>query len=126
MKKTNETDALNELIVLTQQQYNTELFQLKEQFHIAYESVKPINLIQNFVHDVTSSPKIKEDVVGNAMGLASGFISKKLMVDHNSSPVKKVLGTIMQFAIANVVSKHSADIKAVGTALYNNLLKKKH
>ncbi|MGQ7944474.1 hypothetical protein [Flavobacterium sp. WC2509] len=126
MKKTNETDSLNELILLTEQQYNTDLFLLKEQFHIAYESVKPLNLIQNLVHDVATSPKIKEDVLGNVMGLVSGFIAKNFMVAHKSSPIKKVLGTIMQFAITNVVSKHSTDIKAVGTALFNNFIKKKH
>jgi len=124
MKKTNETDALNELIILTKQQYNTDLFLLKEQFHIAYESVKPINFIKNLVQEVTASPKIKEDVLSSVMGLATGFVSKKLMVNHNSSPIKKVLGTIIQFGIANVVSKHSNDIKAAGIALFNNFIKK--
>ncbi|PKB18205.1 hypothetical protein [Flavobacterium sp. 5] len=125
MKKTNETDALNELIVLTEQQYNTDLFLLKEQFHIAYESIKPVNIIKNLVHDVSASSKIKEDVLGNVMGLVTGFISKKLIVHHDSNPIKKVFGTILQFAISNVVAKHSIDIKAVGTALYNNFLKNK-
>ncbi|REH00842.1 hypothetical protein [Flavobacterium aquicola] len=124
MKKTNETDALNESIVLLQQQYNTDLFLLKEQFHIAYESVKPINLIQNLVHEVTSSPKIKEDVLGNVMGLITGFISKKLMVNHKSSSIKKLFGTILQFGIANIVSKHSNDITATGSAIFNNFIKK--
>jgi hypothetical protein len=123
MKKTNETDALNELILQQQQQYNTDFRLLKEQLHIAFESVKPVNLIKNLVHDVTSSPEIKEDVMSNIMGLATGFISKKLIVDNNSGTVKKVFATILQFAIANVVSKHSTDIKAVGTALYNNFFK---
>lgn len=125
MKKKNETDALNELIFLQQHQYDVDLRLLKEQFHIAYESIKPINLIKNLVHDVSSSPEIKEDVVGNIMGLVTGFISKKLMVDKDSGAVKKVLGTILQFAVGNVVSKYSIDIKAVGTALFNNFFKKK-
>lgn len=124
MKKKNETDALNELIFLQQHQYDVDLRLLKEQFHIAYESIKPINLIKNLVHDVSSSPEIKEDVVGNIMGLVTGFISKKLMVDKDSGTVKKVLETILQFAIGNVVSKHSIDIKAIGTALFNNFFKK--
>lgn len=125
MKKKNETDALNELIVLQQYQYDVDLQLLKEQFHIAYESVKPVNLIKNLVHDITSSPEIKEDILGNIMGLATGFISKKLMVNKDSGTIKKLFGTVVQFAIGNMVSKHSIDIKAVGTALYNNFFKKK-
>jgi hypothetical protein len=124
MKKLNETDALNELIQLNQQQYDTDLRLLKEQFHIAYESIKPINLIKNLVHEVTASPEIKEDLASNILGLATGFISKKIMIDENGSTFKKVIGTVLQFAVANVVSKHSANIKAVGTALFNNFFKK--
>jgi hypothetical protein len=124
MKKLNETDALNELIQLNQQQYDNDLRLLKEQFHIAYESIKPINLIKNLVHEVTASPEIKEDIFGNVMGLASGFISKKIMIDENSGVFKRVIGTVLQFAVANVVSKHSVNIKAVGTALFNNFFKR--
>nr|WP_315151982.1 hypothetical protein [uncultured Flavobacterium sp.] len=124
MKKLNETDALNELIQLNQQQYDTDLRLLKEQFHIAYESIKPINLIKNLVHEVTASPEIKEDLASNILGLATGFISKKIMIDENGSTFKKVIGTVLQFAIANVVSKHSANIKAVGMALFNNFFKR--
>ena len=125
MKKLNKTDALNELIVLTEQQYHTDLRLLREQFHVAYESVKPINLIKNLVHEVTETPEIKNDVIGNIMGIATGFISKKLMVDEKSSTFKKVLGTILQFGVTNIVSKHSIDIKAIGTAIFNNFLKRK-
>jgi hypothetical protein len=124
MKKLNETDALNELIQLNQQQYDNDLRLLKEQFHIAYESIKPINLIKNLVHEVTASPEIKEDVLSNVLGLATGFISKKIMIDENGCTFKKVIGTVLQFAVANVVSKHSANIKAVGTALFNNFFKR--
>jgi hypothetical protein len=124
MKKLNETDALNELIFITEQQYYTDFRLLKEQFHTAYESVKPINLIKNLVREVTVSPEIKEDILGNVLGLVTGFVSKKIMIDEKDSTFKKVIGTIFQFAVANIVSKHSANIKAVGTALFNNLFKR--
>lgn len=126
MKKLNETDALSELIQINKQQYDTDLFLLKEQFHIAYESIKPINLIKNVVHDVTASTEIKEDVIGSLMGLVTGFISKKIMVHEDSGFFKRTIGTIFQFAVANIVSKNSTNIKAVSTALFNNFFKKKN
>ena len=126
MKKLNETDALNDLIQLNQQQYDTDLSLLKEQFHIAYESIRPINFVKNLVHEVTASPQIKEDVRSNVIGFVTGFISKKIMIDEKGSTFKKVIGTILQFAVANVVSKHSMNIKAVGTALINNFFKKRN
>ena len=124
MKKLNPTDALNELILISEQQYHNDLRLLKEQFHTAYESVKPINLLKNFVHEVTASPEIKEDILGNILGLATGFISRKLMLDKNSGTFKKVFATILQFGITNVVAKQSINIKAVGTALFNNFFKR--
>jgi uncharacterized membrane protein YeaQ/YmgE (transglycosylase-associated protein family) len=127
MKKTNETDSLNELILFQEQQYDTDLRLLKEQLHIAYESVKPINLIKNLVHDVTTSSEIKNDIGTNIMGLVTGFISKKLLVGNNSNRgiFKTIFGTILQFGIANVIAKHSDDIKAFGTTLLNSFFKRK-
>jgi len=122
MKKPNEKDSLNELILLQEQQYDTDLRLLREQFHIAYESLKPINLIKNVVHEVTTSPEIKNDIVSNAIGLATGFISKKLLLDTSHNPIKKVLGTLLQFAIGNVVSKHSDGIKTIGGNLLSRFL----
>ena len=124
MKKTNETDSLNELIVLQQQKYNTNLALLKEQFDVAYESVKPLNFIKTLVHEVATSPEIKNDLSTNLLALGTGFISKKLLVDSSHNPVKKVFGTILQFAIANVVAKHSDSIKNIGGNLLNHFLHK--
>lgn len=117
MKRMNETDALNELILLQEQQYDTDLRLLKDQFHIVYESLKPLNLIKKLVHEVATSPEIKEDITSNVIGFITGFISKSLFVNDNSSAIKKVFATILQFAVGNIVSKHSANIKAIGTAL---------
>ncbi|MES2573565.1 MAG: hypothetical protein V4572_01355 [Bacteroidota bacterium] len=126
MKKPNETDSLNEMILRQEQQYDNDLRVLRDQFHIAYESLKPINFIKNVVHEVTASPEIKNDMVDNVIGLATGFISKKLLVDGTDSPVKKVFGTILQFAVANVVSKHTYTIKTVGENLLNYFSKEKN
>ena len=119
MKNTNETDSLNELIILQEQKYDIELELLKEQFHVAYESLKPINLIKNIFHEVTASPEIQNDMTSNVIGLGTGFLSKKLILNSSHNPVKKLIGTVAQFAIANLVAKHTDTIKTVGS----NLLK---
>jgi hypothetical protein len=119
MKNRNETDSLNELIIQQQKQCDTELNLLREQFHITLESLKPFNLFKTVFHEVTTSPEIQNDLVSNAIGLSTGFISKKLLVDGSHSAIKSVVGTLAQFAIANLVSKHSETIKTIGS----NLLK---
>ena len=97
---------------------------LKEQFDVAYESVKPINMIKNLFHEVTASPEIKNDLLSNVIGFGTGFLSKKLLLGSSHNPVKKVFGTLFEFAVANMVSKHADGIKTIGGNLLKHFLKK--
>lgn len=128
MKATNETDALDELIVITEQLRAHELALLKEQFHITYQSLKPVNIIKNAFHDMTASPDVRNDLVSNAIGLGAGFLSKKVLVGSSHNPIKKILGNVTQFAVANLVAKYGGGIAAVGSNLlksFSNTNKKK-
>lgn len=125
MKNRNETDALNELIIAEELKYANDLKQLKDQFHVAYESIKPINLVKNLFHEVTTSPEIKNDLASNVIGLGTGFLSKTLLFGFSHNPIKKAIGTVFEFAVANMVSKHSDRIKLIGGNLLNHFLHKK-
>lgn len=123
MKQKNETDALNEAISLLENKRAEELKLLKEQLHLVSESLKPINLIKNTWHEVASSPEIKNNIVNNTIGLATGYLTKKVLFGASHNPVKKLIGTLLQFAVANVVSKHSDGIKSTGENLLHRFLK---
>ena len=124
MKNKNATDALNDLILVQEMKYDNDLEKLKNQFDVAYESVKPINLIKNLFNKVTASPEIKNDLLSNVIGFGTGFISKKILLGSLHNPVTKVLGTVFEFAIANLVSKNSDRIKTIGGNLLKHFLKK--
>ncbi len=123
MKKKNETDTLNETIVSLQNKQVQELESLKAQFHLTYESFKPINLIKSTFHDITSSPEIKHDIISNTIGITTGYLTKKVLFGASHSPVKKLFGTLLQFALANIISKHTGDIKSTGKNLLYRFLK---
>ncbi len=114
MEINNKTDALNELIVLLKKKQAIELQSLKEQFHATYESLKPVNLIKKTFHDVTSSAEIREELITNAIGLASGYLTKKVIMGTSENPFRKILGLFLQFAIATFVTKHADTIKITG------------
>ena len=124
MKNKNATDTLNELIIIQEMRCANDLKLLKEQFDVAYESVKPINMIKNLFHEVTASPEIKNDLLSNVIGFGTGFLSKKLLLGSSHNPVKKVFGTLFEFAVANMVSKHADGIKTIGGNLLKHFLKK--
>lgn len=123
MKKKNETDILNERIVLLETKRALESTLLKEQFHLTYESLKPINLIKSTFNEVTASPELKNNLLNNAIGLTTGYLSKKVFVRTSNNPIKKIIGALLQFAVTNVVSKHPGPIKSAGETIFNRIVK---
>jgi len=87
---------------------------VKEHFLVAYESIKPINLIKSIYQEVIESGDLKDKVVNTSVGLTAGFISKLLFQGVTRSPVKKLIGTAIMFGITNVVAKHPKIIKLFG------------
>jgi len=107
MKETNEITALRNNISLLQAKQAEKLQSLKTQLHLTFESLKPVNLIKNTFNDVTSSPEVKNSLVNNAIGLATGYISKKLLIGGTHNPIKKILGALVEFSVASFVAKRA-------------------
>ena len=124
MKNKNEKEILNELINIQEMRYANDLAKLKNQFDVAYESVKPINLVKNLFQEVTASPEIKNNLLNNIIGFGTGYISKKLLLGATHNPIKKVLGTLFELAVANTVSKNSEGIKTIGGNLFSKFFNK--
>ncbi len=103
----SKREMLKEAIVLLEHKQARELLALKEQLHGVYESVRPINLIKNTLHEVITSRDIGKDIMSGAIGLATGYINRKVGLDNNSSGLsfKRILSTVAQFALANFASK---------------------
>jgi|SRR6187402_3312237 len=122
----NKKDILKEAIELLEHKQAHEMKELKAQFHLAYESLKPINLIRNTLNEVEASPQIKSDTLRSAVGLATGYLSKRVLTGENNKPLKQVLGTLFQFAVDNVVLKNADTIIATGETLVKHMFKPKN
>jgi len=107
MKQINETDTLNETIVLLKYKQAQELIILQEQFQLTYDSLKPINLIKNAFSEMTHSPDIKGNLINNVIGLSTGYLSKRILLGSTHNPIKRILGSVLQYVVANVVTKKS-------------------
>ena len=117
MKTRNETESLDAAIRVLKDRQEHELNALKGQFHHVYESLKPINLIRNTYEEITTSPELKGNILKHVIGLASGYLSKKVFVGKSHNPLKNILGNLLQAAVGNVVSKHSDTIIAGGEGI---------
>jgi hypothetical protein len=107
MKKSNETDALNETIALLEYRQKQELRILKEQFEVTYDSLKPLNIIKKAFGDMTTSSELKGNLINNVIGMSTGYLTKKLLLGSSHNPFKRILGNVLQFVITNVVTKHT-------------------
>lgn len=123
MTHKNQTDALNKKIILLQHKQAVELKLLKEQFHFTYQSLKPVNLIKGTFNEVAESPEIKNNIVNNAIGLATGYLSKIVLFGASRNPITKLMGTLLQFTVTNIAAKHGDTIKSAGENIVHRILK---
>jgi len=99
---------------------------LKEQFYFTYESLKPINLLRSTIYDITTSPHLMDSILGTATGLATGYLSRKIMmIGASGNLFRKLLGSVMQLGVTNVVSQNPDKIKSIGQYIFQHILRKK-
>ncbi len=109
MNNKNSIEILNKAIQELKTKQVSEIVLLKAQFEKTYESLKPLNLIKNTINEVATSPDLRKNITNNAIGLATGYLSKKFLLGSTHNPFKKILGTILEFGIANFVAKKAND-----------------
>ena len=101
---------------------------LKEQFLVAVESIKPINLIKNTLREAVGSEDLQDNVLNSSLGFSAGYISKILFQGATSSPLKKIIGTALMFGIKNLIAQNPEIVKSGGRAIFNfvrNILSEK-
>lgn len=98
---------------------------LKEQFYLTYESLKPVNLLRSTFNEVTSSPDLVNNIVGSAIGLTTGFLSKKIFIGPSGNIFKKLIGSILQFGVTNIVARHPESIKLISQYFLQHIQRKK-
>jgi len=97
---------------------------LKEEFLITIESLKPVNIIKNTLHDITQSPYLIDNVLGAVTGLVSGYLSKKIAVGTSHNLIRKMVGAFLQFGVTNLVAKNTDVLKTVGNFFIQKFLHK--
>ncbi|EKD31078.1 MAG: hypothetical protein ACD_77C00407G0005 [uncultured bacterium] len=98
---------------------------LKEQFFTTYDSFSLISLLRNSFKKTASSPDLINDVLGTALGLATGFISKKIFIGSSGNVFRKIFGSALQLGVISFVSQHSREVKLLGHFLIQQIFSKR-
>ena len=107
MKKSNHTATLKEAIQLLKLKQDQDLLELKDQYFYTYESLKPANIIKRAIGKMSHSSEFKGNILSNVIGLSTGYLTKKVLIGSSHNPVKRILGTLLQFVITTAVSKRT-------------------
>lgn len=98
---------------------------LKEQLFTTYDSFSVISLIKNSLKKTASSPDLVSDVLGTALGLATGFVSKKIFIGSSGNVIRKLAGSALQLGVISFVSNHSREVKSLGHFLIKQFFSKR-
>lgn len=102
---------------------------MKEQFLVAVESIKPINLIKSTFIEAAESGDVQDNIINTSVGFSAGYITKVLFQGATGGPVKKILGTALMFGIKSLVARNPDTIKTWGRVFFSvvkNLLGEKN
>ncbi|MDD2281511.1 MAG: hypothetical protein PHV09_08825 [Bacteroidales bacterium] len=98
---------------------------LKEQFLYTYDRLRLVNLLKNSLRETISSPTIVTDIAGTALGMATGYISKKIFIGTSGNAFRKLLGSVLQLGVMSFVSQHPAGIKSFSKYMFQQILRKR-
>jgi hypothetical protein len=116
---------LKNAIQLSEAEQTLRMNMLKEQFYIALDVFKPVNLIAGTLSNIVKSPFLVENLVGTAMGLATGYLSKFIIIGKSGYGIRRLIGTLMQFGVTSLVARNSGSIKSFGRSLFQHFFRKK-
>jgi len=98
---------------------------LKTQFRATYENLRPVNIIRNTIKDFTSEPSLMSNLVGTTVGLATGYLSKKIVVGSSNNIFIKLFGSVVEYGVTSMIARHPETVKAAGHFIANLFAPKK-
>lgn len=125
MQHITSTIELKEAIRQLEADCDFEGAQLKADFEYACKSLNPLNIIRDTLEKTASSPLLLDNIIGTALGLVTGFLTKKIVIGKSGNKLRILAGSILEFAILNGISQRSDAIKSIGRFLLQTFLRKK-
>jgi hypothetical protein len=98
---------------------------LKDQFYLTYESFKPAKLLGMTLKEMVVSPHLIDNVIDTTVALASGYLTRKIVVGASSNIIRRILGSVLQIGISNLVTKNTGIIKSIGKRAFQKIVRKK-
>lgn len=116
MYRINSDKTLAEAIRNMEAQRFLELEILKKKAELTLHELNPLNIVKEKIHDgianigeTVNSNAFKTGLLKTGIGLATGFLTKKILVGSKAGIIKRLLGTAVQAAVSGFVIKQIPD-----------------
>jgi hypothetical protein len=113
MKSIDPKAVLQQRIAVLKVRQIDDLINLKQQYTATVDSFKPLNLIKSASLEFISNPDLKSNLIKVALGFGGDYLSKNLLNENSTNPIKRVLGKFLKIALKKFVGKNrtkSSDI----------------
>jgi hypothetical protein len=124
VKNISSNAELQDAIRLLEAEQAIKLKLMKEQFHLAYESLKPAKFIENTLKDIVSSPYLVNKIMVTSIGLVTGYLSQKAITRRSSGKLRKLFGYMLQFGITNLIAQNPKAIKMFSQYIFQHIFPK--
>jgi hypothetical protein len=94
---------------------------LKEQVNLTIEVLRPASLLKRVIETLGSNPSLANEFLGTSVGLASGFLSRKLVVGKSRNLFRNILGTLIQYGVTSFIARNSEVVKAIGQHIIHSM-----
>ena len=103
MDSITSVEALHSAILRLEDRREEQGQQIKDHLKEIVEWFKPFNIVKAVVRGVVGSPGTQHNLLSAAMSLASGYLSRKLLVRPPAGPVKKIVGGLLQWGVTSLL-----------------------
>ena len=124
MKKINSIDELQKSIDLLEARQVSEVVILKDEVNSIFEGLKPANLIKSTVNELANSSNFKGNIIEISLNLATGYLTKKVIIGDSPSPLQKSLANLLQIGISRIILNNINTIESYTSNVISNVLSK--
>ena len=103
--------SIRELELRTKQQELAMKDSLKSTGQSIKHTLTPGNLIKAGIKSVRHTPSMKSAAINTFIGLAAGFLTRRLIVGKSTSILKRTLGAAVQAGITRLIYKKLPALK---------------
>jgi hypothetical protein len=104
---------LEEAIWLIENEVEEQKDLLADQMRLVYESFRPVNIVKEVFKEVVTSEELRSNILTAAIGISTGYITKKIFFRKSKDRLKSFLGNLLQYTVANLIIHPSRILNSI-------------